>query len=207
MLFYYIGAGILEKGLGYFKHYLQPLWFMFPFNLLEDFTRPLSLSLRLFGNILAGELIILILISLVPVLAPVPMMLLNCSLHSFRLIYFLCLLHHISQQQHQKNTSKIQLNIITVYGGKFNGDTINCNTAIVLGIGLAAVGPGIGMGIATAAAINALHASRKLKEKQEICFSSVSCLWKCLLFTQYLQYSLLNTCSKLFLIKANSRVK
>jgi len=72
---YYIGAGLLEKGFGYFKHYLQPMWFMFPFNLLEDFTRPLSLSLRLFGNILAGELIILILISLVPVLAPVPMML------------------------------------------------------------------------------------------------------------------------------------
>jgi len=72
---YYIGAGILEKGFGYFKHYLQPMWFMFPFNLLEDFTRPLSLSLRLFGNILAGELIILILISLVPIFAPVPMML------------------------------------------------------------------------------------------------------------------------------------
>ncbi len=72
---YYIGAGIAEKGLGYFKHYFQPLWFMFPFNLLEDFTRPLSLSLRLFGNILAGELIILILISLAPILVPVPMML------------------------------------------------------------------------------------------------------------------------------------
>ena len=72
---YYIFAGLLSKGFGYFKHYLQPMWFMFPFNLLEDFTRPLSLSLRLFGNILAGELIILILISLVPILAPVPMML------------------------------------------------------------------------------------------------------------------------------------
>jgi len=72
---YYIGAGILEKGFGYFKHYLQPMWFMFPFNLLEDFTRPLSLSLRLFGNILAGELIILILVSLLPVFAPLPMML------------------------------------------------------------------------------------------------------------------------------------
>lgn len=72
---YYIGAGILDKGLGYFKHYTQPMWFMFPFNLLEDFTRPLSLSLRLFGNILAGELIVLILITLIPILAPVPMML------------------------------------------------------------------------------------------------------------------------------------
>jgi len=72
---YYIGAGIMEKGFGYFKHYLQPMWFLFPFNLLEDFTRPLSLSLRLFGNILAGELIIVILVSMVPYLAPVPMML------------------------------------------------------------------------------------------------------------------------------------
>lgn len=72
---YYIGAGIAEKGFGYFNHYIQPMWFMFPFNVLEDFTRPLSLSLRLFGNILAGELIILILITLIPVLAPVPMML------------------------------------------------------------------------------------------------------------------------------------
>lgn len=72
---YYIGAGLVGKGIGYFKHYLKPMWFMFPFNLLEDFTRPLSLSLRLFGNILAGELIILILISLIPIFAPVPMML------------------------------------------------------------------------------------------------------------------------------------
>lgn len=72
---YYIGAGILEKGFGYFKHYLQPMWFLFPFNLLEDFTRPLSLSLRLFGNILAGELIIVILISMLPLIAPIPMML------------------------------------------------------------------------------------------------------------------------------------
>ena len=72
---YYIGAGLLTKGFGYFKNYLRPLWFMLPFNILEDFTRPLSLSLRLFGNILAGELIILILLSLIPVFATVPMML------------------------------------------------------------------------------------------------------------------------------------
>ena len=73
--FYYIGAGILTKGIGYFKHYTQPMWFMLPFNILEDFTRPLSLSLRIFGNILAGWLIILILIMLIPVFMPVPMML------------------------------------------------------------------------------------------------------------------------------------
>ncbi len=77
VLVYYLGAGLWAKGLGYFKHYAQPMWFMFPFNLLEDFTRPLSLSLRLFGNILAGELIILILVNLkfTSLFLPVPMML------------------------------------------------------------------------------------------------------------------------------------
>lgn len=54
---YYIGAGIHKKGLGYFKHYLQPFPLLAPLNLLEDFTRPVSLSVRLFGNILAGEVI------------------------------------------------------------------------------------------------------------------------------------------------------
>lgn len=62
VLLYYISAGITEKGFGYFSHYFQPIWFMAPFNLLEDFTRPLSLAMRLFGNILAGEVIIAILI-------------------------------------------------------------------------------------------------------------------------------------------------
>jgi len=72
---YYFGAGIAKKGLGYFKHYLQPMWFMAPFNLLEDFTRPFSLAIRLFANILAGEIIILVLIGLLPLFLPIPIML------------------------------------------------------------------------------------------------------------------------------------
>jgi len=72
---YYFSAGIAKKGLGYFKHYLQPFWFLLPINILEDFTRPLTLSLRLFGNILAGEVIILVLLAFVPLVAPVPVML------------------------------------------------------------------------------------------------------------------------------------
>lgn len=72
---YYLGAGFGKFGLGYFKHYLQPLWFMAPFNLLEDFTRPFSLAVRLFANILAGEIIIMVLISLLPLILPIPVML------------------------------------------------------------------------------------------------------------------------------------
>lgn len=61
VLVYYIGAGVKAKGLSYFKHYTQPVWFMTPLNILEDFVRPLTLALRLFANILAGEILILVL--------------------------------------------------------------------------------------------------------------------------------------------------
>ncbi len=71
----YIYAGLRKSGLGYFKHYLESpilaaVW------VLEFFTRPLSLSIRLFGNILAEELVIGVLILLVPLLVPAPLMLL-----------------------------------------------------------------------------------------------------------------------------------
>ncbi len=72
---YYFGAGFAKKGLGYFKHYIKPIWVMAPLNILEDFTRPLSLSVRLFANILAGEVIILVLIGFLPLVLPIPMML------------------------------------------------------------------------------------------------------------------------------------
>ncbi|MDD3150484.1 MAG: F0F1 ATP synthase subunit A, partial [Candidatus Gastranaerophilales bacterium] len=72
---YYISSGFAKKGLGFVKHYFQPVWFMAPINLLEDFTRPLSLAVRLFANILAGEIIILVLIGLFPVFLPIPVML------------------------------------------------------------------------------------------------------------------------------------
>ena len=52
VLIYYISSGVRQKGIGYFKHYFQPVWFMTPFNMLEDIVRPLTLALRLFANIL-----------------------------------------------------------------------------------------------------------------------------------------------------------
>lgn len=61
VLIYYITQGIIAKGPAYFKHYVQPMFFMTPFNILEDFVRPLTLALRLFANILAGEVLILVL--------------------------------------------------------------------------------------------------------------------------------------------------
>jgi len=50
--FSYFYAGLSKKGLGYFKRYVNPIPLLLPINILEDFTKPLSLSFRLFGNVL-----------------------------------------------------------------------------------------------------------------------------------------------------------
>lgn len=70
----YFYAGISKKGLGYFADYAQPSPIMVPFRAIEDFTRPLSLSFRLFGNILADELAVGVLVLLVPLIIPLPLM-------------------------------------------------------------------------------------------------------------------------------------
>lgn len=57
----YFYAGLSKKGLGYFSKYVQPTPILLPINVLEDFTKPLSLSFRLFGNILADELVVAVL--------------------------------------------------------------------------------------------------------------------------------------------------
>lgn len=67
--FYY---GLKKKGFGYFKHYFTPHPAFFFFNFLEDFTRPLSLAFRLFGNIIGGEILLGILLFLVPWFIPLP---------------------------------------------------------------------------------------------------------------------------------------
>ncbi|CAN6446917.1 unnamed protein product [Victoria cruziana] len=68
----YFYAGLTKKGLGYFDKYIQPTPILLPINILEYFTKPLSLSFQLFGNILADKLVVVILVSLVPLVIPIP---------------------------------------------------------------------------------------------------------------------------------------
>ncbi|MFP3043325.1 F0F1 ATP synthase subunit A [Treponema primitia] len=63
--------GIIAKGpLGWFKHLLHPMAFMLPFNLMEYGTRLLSLSLRLFGNIMGGYVLMHMIEGLLPLGLP-----------------------------------------------------------------------------------------------------------------------------------------
>lgn len=84
----YFYAGIRKKGLGYFNRYVQPAVFLFPINVLEDFTKPLSLSFRLFGNILADELVVGVLVALVPLIIPIPIMLLGVFTSAIQALVF-----------------------------------------------------------------------------------------------------------------------
>ena len=86
--FSYFYAGLSKKGLGYFKRYVRPLPLLLPINILEDFTKPLSLSFRLFGNVLADELTITVLTALVPLVVPLPIMALGIFAGSVQALIF-----------------------------------------------------------------------------------------------------------------------
>ena len=84
----YFYAGLRKKGFSYFEKYIKPTPVLLPINILEDFTKPLSLSFRLFGNILADELVVAVLISLVPLVIPVPLILLGLFTSAIQALIF-----------------------------------------------------------------------------------------------------------------------
>lgn len=75
---YYHWSGIREQGIvHYLKHFLGPIPalapIVLPIEIISHFSRVISLSVRLFGNIFGEDLVILILFSLVPLFVPLPM--------------------------------------------------------------------------------------------------------------------------------------
>lgn len=70
--------GIRGRGLfGYLKSFARPSVIMLPLNVFGEITRTFSLMVRLFGNIMSGELIIGVAVALAGLLLPVPLMLLE----------------------------------------------------------------------------------------------------------------------------------
>ncbi len=54
-------AGIKSKGFkAYIKEYFEPIFFMMPLNLIGELSKIISISFRLFGNIMGGSIIILV---------------------------------------------------------------------------------------------------------------------------------------------------
>jgi F-type H+-transporting ATPase subunit a len=67
--------GLRIQGLGgYLKGYLKPNPIMLPFNILSELTRTFSLAMRLFGNIMSGDLMGAIVLAIAGLLVPIPFM-------------------------------------------------------------------------------------------------------------------------------------
>ena len=72
--FYYHYHGIRANGFGYVKQFLGPVWWLYPLMLpieiISHFARVLSLTIRLYANMFAGDLVTLAFFSLIPVGIP-----------------------------------------------------------------------------------------------------------------------------------------
>jgi F-type H+-transporting ATPase subunit a len=70
--------GIKRHGFAYIKHFMGPLWalapLMLPIELISHFARVMSLTFRLFGNMVAKHKLLLVLALLAPYIAPVPIL-------------------------------------------------------------------------------------------------------------------------------------
>ena len=71
-------VGFREHGIGYLKHFMGPMLVLAPFifviEIIGHMARPLSLTLRLFGNMYGHEIVLMIFLIILPILGPVPMM-------------------------------------------------------------------------------------------------------------------------------------
>jgi F-type H+-transporting ATPase subunit a len=83
-------VGVKEHGLHYMKHFVGPVWWLapiiIPIEVIGHLARPISLTLRLFGNMFGKEVVLIIFLTLVPFLLPVPMLLLGvliCFIQTF----------------------------------------------------------------------------------------------------------------------------
>jgi len=95
---YYHAQGFKAHGFKYLKHFIGPIPFiaplMIPIELISHFSRVVSLSIRLFSNIFAEEVLIVVIASIIPVFLPLPFMALSiftAFLQAFVFILLTCI--------------------------------------------------------------------------------------------------------------------
>jgi F-type H+-transporting ATPase subunit a len=96
---YYHWQGMKAQGvLRYLKQFMGPIPMLapllVPIEVISHFSRPLSLSIRLFGNIFAEELLIVIIASIVPLILPLPFMavsLFTATIQAFVFVLLACI--------------------------------------------------------------------------------------------------------------------
>lgn len=93
--FYYHVQGLRSHGFGYFKHFMGPVWWlaplMVPIEVFSHLARMLSLTVRLYANMFAGDMVTLVFFSLAPILIPLPFMVLHIAVAFIQTFIFVLL--------------------------------------------------------------------------------------------------------------------
>jgi F-type H+-transporting ATPase subunit a len=88
-------VGIRLHGMKYIKHFLGPIWWLTPLMLVIEIVshlaRPLSLSVRLFGNIMGEDKVLAVVVLLVPFLVPLPVFVLMIFTSFIQTVVFMLL--------------------------------------------------------------------------------------------------------------------
>jgi F-type H+-transporting ATPase subunit a len=92
---YYQTQGFKHAGIGYLKHFAGPMWWlaplMIPIEIISHLARMLSLTIRLYANMFAGDMVTLVFFSLVPIGVPILFLTLHIGV-SFLQTYIFVLL-------------------------------------------------------------------------------------------------------------------
>ena len=84
--------GVREHGLKYFKHFMGPVWWlawlMIPIEIVSHIARPISLAMRLLGNIAADHAVVLAFFAIMPLLVPVPFLIMGVFVSVVQAVVF-----------------------------------------------------------------------------------------------------------------------
>jgi F-type H+-transporting ATPase subunit a len=99
---YYQYQGIRANGFGYVKQFLGPIWWiswlMLPIEIISHLARVLSLTVRLYANMFASDMVILVFFSLIPIVGSVPFLALHAGVSVIQAVVFMLLtLIYLSQ--------------------------------------------------------------------------------------------------------------
>ena len=92
-------AGLRAGVKHYFKRFVSPMFFMLPLMLLDEFIKPASLALRLYGNIFGEETVTEELYGLVPIGVPIVMMVLSLLFCALQAVVFTMLVSIYLQEE------------------------------------------------------------------------------------------------------------
>ena len=88
-------VGVKVHGIKYFKQFMGPVWWltplMMPIEIISHLSRPLSLSVRLFGNIMGEDIVLAVVLLLVPLLVPLPVFVLMIFTSCIQTLVFMLL--------------------------------------------------------------------------------------------------------------------